>query len=408
MSCGFWLRVNNYWLPIEDVQSGVGYGFERARDGFSTVGGVAHSQESLRAVRSWSLSFGQRSGPETVAALTMAAQQDAGDVMLWDESAARENLLDPVTVGARSGYPMMLCDGMPVISLTSASGGSSPTLTQSVRLKSNLTINTTINLFPGGPIGLQAGSVDALVKVTIPPTPEGLVLSSASLQLHRNAGTGGTISARHCSNAWVESLGASVWSAVPAGTLAGAATAAEVTTIPLTGVGPFAGTDMSLRLSASSGTASFLGRDHDSLFPVLQLTYAVQSADRVIRQHLRAGDYWLTYWTNAAAGTQVGTLAADGATLPLITGPGLGLRRVSVDLSTATESMDRDWTITILDSTAYLLGGLMLTSLPVDHYLPGQKTPVRVTVDDPSLNLGSLYAGERGMGERAVTIREVG
>lgn len=411
MSCGFWLRVNNYWLPIEGVQSGVGYGFERARDGFSSVAGVAHAQEALRAVRSWSVNFGEQVGPETVAALMMAAQQDAGDVMLWDEAAARANLLDPVAVGAREGYPVMLCDGMPVISLTSASGEDEPTTVREVPLKANARIAST----SGNTVAQIETSAthDALVKVSVPDAPVGTVLAKAELVLTRRfaeAGEG-TVTVKHASNAWTEPYGVSstgYWASVPGGATAGSAASAPVTVVELSGVAAFQGADMSLRLSQSVGVSGFVARSSAADVPILRLTYSVPPKDRIIRQHLRAGSYWLTYWTNAAAGTQVGTLAADGASLPLITGAGLGLRRISVDLSAATELADRDWTITIDDSSTYLLGGLMLTDVPPTHYLPGHKTPVRVTVDDPSLDLGSLYPGEQGKGQRGTTIREVG
>ena len=408
MSCGYWLRVNNYWLPIEGVQSGVGYGFERARSGFSSVGGVAHAQEALRATRTWSVNFGELVGPETVAALKMAAQQDAGDVMLWDESTARENLLDPVSVGARDGYPVMLCDGMPVISLTSASGETAPTVTEDVALKANLTA------FSGGTSSrLAAGDgQDLLLKVSIPPTPVGRVLVGAALIL---TGTGtSAMDAYAASNSWAEPTGgtstADYYTSVPAGVLVSSASpVGGVWTFDMDAPTAFEGSDMSLRIVGDAVAVNeIVSRTAATAAPILRLTYSVTPEPRVVRQHLRAGSYWLTYWTNATEGTQVGTLEADGATQPIVTGAGLGLRRTSVDLSAVTADADRDWTITILDSSTYLLGGLMLTSLPADHYLPGEKTPVRVTVDDPSLTLGSLYSGERGKGQRGTTIREVG
>lgn len=243
MSCGYWLRVNNYWLPIEDVQSGVGYGFERARDGFSSVGGVAHAQESLRAARTWTVGFGEQVGPEAVAALMMAAQQDAGDVMLWDESAARANLLDPVAVGAREGYPVMLCDGMPVVSLTS--GGTAPTVTEDVSAKANVwTVSdgsTFVGLATGGSMGRES-----LVKFPVPPAPAGRSLVSSELVLSKAGGGAGTVSAWAASNAWIEKSGVTdYWTSVPRGASRGSgASVFPETKIPVSGVSAFEGSTL--------------------------------------------------------------------------------------------------------------------------------------------------------------------
>src|SRR5690606_27110707 len=106
------------------------------------------------------------------------------------------------------------------------------------------------------------------------------------------------------------------------------------------------------------------------------------ASPRVIAQHLKAGAYWLTCTTDAPASTTIGTIASSAGSLPLIVPAGSGMRRISLPLGVITSVADRDWTITINDSTSYLLGGLGLASLESDVYLPGHKTPVPVRVED--------------------------
>lgn len=415
MTCGYWLRLNGIWGPIEGVQAGVGVESERGSSSFTSVGGVRHMQAARRRARTWQVSLGQ-AGPESVAALMVAAQGDGGDVMLWDESAARANLLDPVATRGREGYPVVDCGGIGLVSLTRGPGAA--TVVREVPLKAQAMIQDSGYAYPW--IAVFGGQTDALVKTSVPVAPAGTSLASAGLVLTLDGSplSSGTLTAKWASNTWSEppSTGAPTgyWVSVPGGATAGSAsftTSSTVVSIPLSGVGAYAGGDMSLRLSATTGVeAQFGGRYDPTGLPVLRLTYAKLATPVVVRQQLRAGSYWLTAWTDAAAGATLGSIDAAGASVPIVvpSGSGSGLRRVTIDLSAITSGADRDYTITLTDSSAYVLAGLMLSNVAPTSYLPPSKTPVHVHVQDPTLTLQSLYAGEHGVGDRAVTISEVG
>lgn len=408
MACGFWLRVNGVWTPLEGVQKQVGREVERPSSSWTSVGGVRHIQYARRAARSWNLDLGH-AGPEAVAALAMAAQGDAGDVWLWDESSARANMVDPVALAARPGYPVTDCGGMPVVSLTQ--GPSAPTTTVDVPLKANMAIQPSGASGPG--LTVEAGAVESLVKVSVPDTPPSLTLASATLMLRETTGNGGTLAAYATTNAWVETEGATdYWTSVPAGASRGSAAITAATPVALSDVAAFAGTDMSLRLVKTSGPGSsmFWSRTRGSNPPVLRLTYTLLAAERSFTQLLRPGDYWISLWSDATAGTAFGNMRVDLGSgpidAPLLATAGTGWRFMSAPFSLPNPV---EVECTVYDSSAYLLAGLMLSNL--DHpgvYLPPEKTPVRVRVDDPTLVLDWLYTSQQGQGPRTVTIREVG
>lgn len=409
MTCGCpSLRLNGVWVSLHGVQSNLQRQIERPGSSFTTVGGVRHAQTAPRPIRSWGLDFGQ-SGPEAVAALAVAAQNPSGEVWLWDESAARANMLDPLPLADRPGYPLIDCGGMPLLSLTS--GAEAATTTRDVPLKANLTIRSTGESAAYDWLALDPGTVDALLKVSVPPTPTGMQLESAELILFPDEVlSGSTVTARRASNAWTEEGGVDYWTSVPGGTVLGtAAVGVPSTSVPLGDITAFVGTDMSVRLSASGMFAIVEGRNlaHP---PILRITYNVLAKDRTFTQQLRAGTYYLGCWSDAAAGTEFGQMVVDlgsgPITAPLLATAGSGWRYMS-----APVTLPNPVTVecTIWDSADYLLGGFMLST--VDHpgvYLPGEKTPVRVKVNDPTLVLAELYGGLQGQGERTVTLEEVG
>lgn len=402
--CGFWLRLNGEWVPLPGVQAGVQVAAERRTDGFVSVGGVQHLVSARRAPRSWQLDLGH-AGPEAVAALAVAAQGDGGDVWLWDESAARENLLDPIAARGVDAYLVVDCGGLPLMSLTQGSAG--PPVTRDVALKANVVI------FSGGEArGLELGDgMDALVKVSVPPTPSGQTLLGAELVLTA-AGSGGSsdVDAYAASNAWVEPVAhsnAGYWWSVPAGSLVGSASPVSgVWSIPLTGVDSFAGADMSLRLVGDALLVDrFVDRAAASNVPVLRLTYESSASEsrEIVLPPLRPGEYTLSGWTDADPDTVLGELDPGSSWVAGST-PELGtMRRVSQDFT-----LSGPVTLTLPDSDEYLLAGVGLATLDHDTYMPGRKTPTRVKVEDPTLTLDMLYSGEQGRGPRSVTIREVG
>ena len=408
MTCGYWLRLSGQWVPLEGVQAGVGYGIERPSSATTTVGGVRRIQSARRATRDWTLDFGQAT-PDAVTALKIAASGDATDVQLWDESIARENLLDPLPLAARPGYPVIDCGGMPLVSLTA--GEEAAHTSAEVALKAQATLREGDGSLVWDWLTLSPGEMEALVKVTVPPTPAGMDLVAAELVLSGGEANGGTVRAHAASNAWAEAGGAPYWSTVPAGALLGSAPAAPVTTIPLGDVSAHVGTDLSLRLSLEGGTSVlfFEGRYFPDA-PVVRLTYAVLAEDRVFDQHLRPGSYTLACWTDAPEGTEFGKLTVDvgggPVDLPLSATAGTGLRYIAAPVTVPAMV---DVTFTIWDSPDYVLGGLMLSTVAhPDVYMHPGKTPVRVSVDDPSLTLDMLLPGQQGLGQRGVVMREVG
>lgn len=407
MSCCYRLRLNGVWVPFH-VHSGVGVAFDRASDETVSPGGVRRINRARRAPRTWSFNLGDLTGPEQVAALMTAAQSD-GELMLWDEAAARANMLDPVALLERPGYPVVDCGGVPLRSLTQ--GPVAPTVTVDVPLKANMAIQ------PGGASGpgvsAEPGSFESLVKVSVPDAPASMTLASATLMLRETAGNAGTLTAYATSNAWVEVIGTTdYWTNVPAGASRGSAAIAPTTSVALSGVAAFAGTDMSVRLvkTSGSGWSVFRDRTNGANPPVLRLTYSALSTPRTFTQHVPADiAQTLSFWTDAPDGTVFGTLKIPSGTVLNLTVPATGatgLRHVVQTLAAPGYDFDGEWTIN--DSSAYVLAGLGLSSMVPGAYSAPHKTPARVVVDDPTLTLDTLYAGEQGTGQRTVTIREVG
>ena len=403
MSCGAALRVNGQWVDIPGIQSGLTIDTARPTSEFVSVGGVRHTQSARRAPRTWQINLGEQVSPEAVAALMTAAQGDGGDVMLWDESAARANLLDPVAVRGRDTYPVVDCGGVPLRSLTA--GSSSSTMSVDHAAVANASITSTASAVED--FLTLTPTTQALIKFSVPATPAGWTLVGAQLVLTRAFGSGG-VDVHHASGSWVEISGpAPYWTTVPSGALAGSGAAAVETVISLSGVGSYAGTDMTLRLVGDSVLTSFRSRRNIPGAPVLRLTYQATPQDRVITQHLREGDWSISCWTDAAPTTELAVLTAPSSTVRRLRAPeGSGVRLATYQTSISTAP--RDWTLTVPDSTSYVLAGLMLSTLTPAAYIAPHKTPVRVVVDDPTLTLTSLYSGEQGKGPRTVTIREQG
>lgn len=411
MSCGFWLRINGVWTPLDGVQSGVGLQSDRATSEVVSVGGVRHVTYAPRAPRTWSLDLGAQADPSSVAALMVAASGDGGDVWLWDESAARANTLDPLAVRGCDGYPVVDCGGLALRSLTAGPSSLPDSGVVEVPAAANMTVAADGFAFFG--FGLTAGFAEGLIRFMVPPTPVGRTLVSAELVLTGPAADG--IDAHLTHSGWVETYSFDIespyWTSAPAGVLLGSASWVDGGwTVPLGGISAHEGTALSMRLSVDSGEAYPQNRSTSSP-PVLRLTYELLAEDRTVSQHIKADtDVWVTFWSDAPANTVLGTVMWGDTPTTLRAGSGSGMRRhVRPFVGTGN---DLDWVATITDSDDYLLAGLGMTTLdptgstPV--YLPGHKAVCRVRVDDPTLTLDSLYPGEQGNGQRAVTIREVG
>ncbi len=174
--CGFWLQVNGVWLPLDGVEAGVSIQTSRPMSEQVWLGGVRTVQVAARAPRSWSLQMTEVD-PSLVTALQVAAARPVG-LWLWDESAARVNLLPAsATKGSGTAAMILVDDLIPLPALPSGvvvSGQplrAGPTYTISAwTTKAAGSQVFTYQLGSGGQVAVLApsGSGPRRVSVTIP------------------------------------------------------------------------------------------------------------------------------------------------------------------------------------------------------------------------------------------------
>ena len=105
MNAPYYLLIGGTWVRINGVQRGVSRKSDRPSSQTISLDGVRRRQQAKRSPRTWSLTFAYKS-PEVVQWLAVAASGVAGDVYLYDTSAAQINMLDPLdTVGADPTQP---------------------------------------------------------------------------------------------------------------------------------------------------------------------------------------------------------------------------------------------------------------------------------------------------------------
>lgn len=402
--CGFMLRVNGSWLPLPGVQAGVPVTANRSRSSLVTVGGFNHEYASRRAPREWSLDFSHAT-PEAVRLLALAANGQAGDVMLLDVSAARANMLDPLQAVGPDGYPLVDCDGVPVRSLT----WDVPAYrADEIASSANLAIYAP----DGKTNGLRFRSADreALIKFSVPPTPVDHTLTSATMRLVRSFGASPALTAHSTTNNWNET--GTTWDTAPAaGSAAGSAALVDnMWNIPLSDVGSFVGAEVSYRLRSNSATHTEAVPRYDlstEQRPRLVLTYLVTVPNRNFAALVRAEQlYTLSAFTSAAAGAVVATITHPSGSLNLVAPSGTGDRRA---VATFTPAADGAVAGIVSGALTSRVSGLRLTEgASLGGWLPGQKTPVKVAVSDPEQTLNYLLAGEQGRSDYRVTLREVG
>lgn len=403
MTCGFRLRVNESWVDLEDVQSGVQVQSDRSGSEFTSVGGVRHVQYAPKRARSWNLDFGH-AGPESVRALVLAAGGQSGDVWLFDEAAARQNLMPDSAIGDARNQ-IVIVDGLPVRSITS--GSPPPSAPVRIDAGSGAGVTSTDAVTQAVNVGASA---DGLLRFWLPDNPAGWSITSASLVFEAAGVTSGGIEVFSTSNGWATPAdpagltAAGLWAATRGGVSLGTATVSAdgTSTVSLSGVNAFAGLALSVRVARSSGSSAVLRVDDARLM----LTYSRTglTTDKVFEFRLPPVPITMAAWSDYAGGANWGYLSIDGGPEAGLGMPaGSGLRRVSVTLP-ATEGVCR---LRIPDSAGVIAGACIST---VDHggYFPPQNACVKVAVDDPSLVLDQLFAGEHGRGPRSVTLREVG
>lgn len=402
-NCGYYLRVNGTWLPLDGVQSGVGIEQGRASSEMISVGGVRHVQYSESQARTWSLDFGHAS-PSAVAAVELAAAGRSGEVWLWDESAARQNIF-PEAVFGELAHEVVQVGDLALRSVTSQ--GATPPPPSTVDRAAWIGIQSSDNT---SGFAIIAASSDILARFAVPATPAGMVLASAKLRLAPwNFATGGGFEVFTTTGAWSEGVSPipGIWAASRAGSLigAGAMPTATAVDVDVSGVGGFAGGFLNLRVARSAGSSLTVTMGGAQL--ILAYTPVGAKPDIEFDIPIRNIPLRLSFTTDAAASTPVAFLSvAGGGEIPLEATAGSGLRRCVIDFPGSGAAVDTHWRI---PDGGYKLAGLTLTSLTTnDGYCMPQNACVKVAVDDPTLSLDSLYPGQQGEGRRTVLIREVG
>lgn len=399
---GFWLRVNGQWMPLHGVQSGVQISPKRNRSTLQVVGGLNYEYQSRRAAREWSLDFSHAT-PESLRLLALAANDQAGDVMLLDASAARANMLDPLMCVGVDANPLLDCDGLPLRSIVSKS---TTTEVVSVPLSANAVILASSPNAAASYINLQSSpAIESLVKVNIPTDPAGREFVSARLSLTRlYTPVNATITARAASNSWVEGV---TWNTAPAG---GASVGSGSPTngrysIAISGVDAYRGAAMSLRLTSNSPSFVVIDPRTSTLSsrPRLEITYSVTVTPQPFSAAVRAGQpYTLTAYTDATAGTPVLTYNLGGSDVVVNAPFGAGTRLL---VASFTPSAD----VTLVGAVSASAAALRLTEgEPMGAWVPGHKTPVKVAVSDPEQVLNYVLDGQQGRSNYSVAIREVG
>lgn len=406
-TAAFWLRVHGAWVPLEGVKVAKRV-TERPMSEFVSTGGHRYTQRAKRAPRVWDLEL-KLATPEAIAWLALAANGDAGDVMLLDVGAARSNMLDPLhAVGRDPLFPIMSgVDGGALRSLTVTS---STTKTVDVPAVANAAINETGDDLRG--LVLYQNQTESLIKFSVPDIQGTFV--SANLIMTKDSGAEASVTAREAHNGWSEpdgiDIGGNRWDAVPYGTaLASAAFSGSGWSISLPTVADYLGALMSLRLRSTTASETVI-RDRFATegAPFLRIVYGIDPVDHEFTHVVRGGvEHTLTWWTDKAATTVLGTYSVNGGSAVNIVAPaGSGVRRGS---ATFTPAADGTVTVFIDGDVDGLVSGLGLTEgAAPDMFLPGGDTPCRVAVMDPTHELVLLRSGALPVGVHTVQLREVG
>lgn len=120
MTNSFALQIGGLWVSIDEVDIGGGLTTNRAVSEWVSFGGTRRRQRAARAPRTWDWKLSAATA-QTVRWLILAAQGLAGDVWLYDLSAAQANMLDPRdVVGRSSTQPSITVDGVSMLSFAAS------------------------------------------------------------------------------------------------------------------------------------------------------------------------------------------------------------------------------------------------------------------------------------------------
>lgn len=408
MTAGFWLRINDKWLPLDGVQSGVPIKPERSTSPFVALGGRRYVSRSKRAAREWSLDL-THATPEAVRLLALAANGHGGDVMLLDVSRARANMLDPLETVGPSDYPLLDCAGLPLRSLSIAGP-----LTKVVDVVASANVMLESNGRKSVPsIGKVNPNSQLLFRFGVPLVADG-TLSSAGILLTRTAAnpTGQGLNVLVSGNNWIEDGidgPDTTWIGASMGT--GVDTNFEYS-IALAGVSAYLGTALSVRVRKQSGTIDQLihmrSTSAPTKMPRLRLTFALPTPENPTFSAVVRGDhvYRLTGFTDVAAGAPILTYNVGAGAATVNAPAGVGSRPFT---ATFTPAADAALAGVVTASTTGKVAGLRLVEGDATSaWVPGQKSPCRVSISDPDQTLNFLDDGEQGRSDYRVTIQEVG
>lgn len=389
----FWLNLGGQWVHLEGVSPGWSRSPSRPSSEFTSVGGHRHIQVARRVSREWSLNF-QYATPEALAALQMAAEEP-GPVLLYDETAAAANMLDPRdAAGVRQELPWLDCDGVPLRSLVDATSEPSDFTIDLVPTE-NITVDYLRNYMPsmGGFLNLSANYYHSALKFEVPSDLPPTHSASAELILRHNSPINNSLRIFRAVTDWVEGTGT-----VPAGVPW--YEWPEHNPIPFEEV-DFPGAPAEIRIplpsgEGSAGTRSYLLDtddyshiigiyDRHSYFaPIMRMSMTVYGRAHSFRQQVIPGrPYTLSFYTDAPAGTTVLTLD----NVPYVSEapvPGTPHRQyihftaAPDQTSIGVAALPGDW------SGNWRTSGLQLTSGHTSsiRWMAGQRTPSLVSVTD--------------------------
>lgn len=385
----FWLSLGDEWVHLQGVAPEWERSPERPSSEFVSVGGRRHVQVARRVSREWGLNF-EYATPEALAALQVAAEEP-GRVLLYDETAAAVNMLDPRdAAGADHGLPWMNCDGIPLRSLVT--GVNYQESEHVIRAVENLVVTNANTYAPNafGFLTVGAPLAESVVKFSVPAPWIGWTLVGAELVLRYNVATNANLSVHESSTGWTEGFGTvpggSVWYEWPSFTPAPAAV------VPFPGAPTEIAVPLPLALAAPGTRAFRLVSDGDVLTgfadrhspdgPRLRLTYAHHGrAHQIVQPVMPDRTYTLTFYTDAPAGetvlTRDGTAAIYNSLNP---NPGQPYRQ---QVTLHTDPGQTTMLLTLLPGP-WRTTGLQLTPglVPPLRWMAGQRSPCEVSVGD--------------------------
>ncbi|GAA2242501.1 hypothetical protein GCM10010401_14270 [Rarobacter faecitabidus] len=390
-------------VAVEGVQPEVPITPSRGVEETQMDDGSLMIRDTPFAPRRWSLQLRPWMPAREARVLQAAAGRLLGDVWLFDDSLARENMvhLHQVAGSDVDGFGRVDCHGLWLRSFVPGAN-SSRSVTREARY-------ATVDSQAPYQVGPNLCRIDAtsslLARIALPFLPAGAAFLDASLKLLPSisgALTGGTV--RRTGAGWSPDLvafnNAPDLAGAPIGSLPATFGNAEIT-IPISLDVTDFGTDVNLALTATSGGL------HSNYGPVLVVNYTLAEGEDAVRQVLVRGarPVNVSVFTDAGPAAVVGSVAGPGVAAPLTAGAD-GRAEVTV-----TPSSDGVLVVTLAGGAQPgLVSGLQVVEgfEPPDLFVPGRGAWARVHVSDPGQVLQIAEAGRDALSDWTVEFVEIG